>query len=95
MKKWIRIPGVAIGAAATAFGCLYLSPLLAGWAGAVTLWLATTRWGTNPPVDLPANTEVDPADVRRYREEHPGTSIEAAFRAVADATTAPPSDRAR
>lgn len=84
-----------MGVAATAYGCLYLSPLLAGFAGVATLWWATTRWGSNKPTELSANAEVDPAEVRHYREDHPGTSLTAAVRAVADATTAPSSDRAR
>lgn len=94
MKKWIRIPGVIIGAAATAYGCLYLSPLLAGFAGAATLWLATTPWGSRTPVQLPASPNMNPADVRRYREDHPGTSVEAAVRAVATAAEESPTDRA-
>lgn len=95
MKKWIRIPGVVIGATATAYGCLYLGPLLAGFAGAATLWLATTPWGSRTQVPLPASANVDPADVRRYREDHPGTSIEAAVQAVATAAEESPTDRAR
>lgn len=94
MKKWIRIPGVVIGTAATAYSCLYLSPLLAGFAGASTLWMATTRSGSRTPVPLPASADVDPADVRRYREDHPGTSIEAAVRAVATAAAKSPTDSA-
>lgn len=90
MKRWIRIPAVVVGAAATAYGCLYLSPLLTGWMGAATLWVATARWSSDKPVELPAGTEVDPADVRRYREEHPGVSIERAVAAVAERSAARP-----
>ncbi|WP_146240614.1 MULTISPECIES: hypothetical protein [unclassified Curtobacterium] len=91
MKRWIRIPAVVVGAAATAYGCLYLSPLLTGWMGAATLWMATTRWSSGEPIDLPAGTEVDPTDVRKYREDHPGLSIERAVAAVAGALAARPS----
>jgi hypothetical protein len=84
MKRWIRIPAVVIGAAATAYGCLYLSPLLTGWIGAATLWIS------GEPIEFPVGTEVDPTDVRRYREDHPGVSIERATAAVARASAAEP-----
>ncbi|WIB26026.1 hypothetical protein [Curtobacterium sp. MCSS17_015] len=90
MKRWIRIPAVVVGAAATAYGCLYLSPLLTGWIGAATLWTATTRWSSGEAIELPVGTEIDPADVRRYREDHPGVSIERAAAAVAKASAAQP-----
>jgi hypothetical protein len=90
MKRLIRIPAVVVGAAATAYGCLYLSPLLTGWIGAVTLWMATTSWSSGEPIELPVGTEIDPADVRRYREGHPGVSIERAAAAVAEASAPQP-----
>jgi len=89
-KRWIRIPVVVVGAAATVYGCLYLSPLLTGWMGAATLWMATTRWSSGEPIELPVSSQIDPADVRRYREDHPGVSIERAAAAVAGASTAQP-----
>jgi hypothetical protein len=88
MKRWIRVPAVVIFGAATAYGCLYLSPLLTGWMGAATLWMATTSWSYGEPIELPVDSEIDPADVRRYRVDHPGVSIERAAAAVAKAERA-------
>jgi hypothetical protein len=90
MKRWIRIPAVVFGGAATAYGCLNLSPLLTGWMGAATLWMATTSWSSGEAIELPDDTEIDPTDVRRYREDHPGVSIERAAAAVAEASAAQP-----
>jgi hypothetical protein len=92
MKRWIRIPAVVVGAAATAYGCLYLSPLLTGWIGAATLWMATTSWSSGEPIELPVDAEIDPADVRKYREEHPGVSIEQAVASVAGASAPQPNE---
>jgi hypothetical protein len=70
LKRGIRIPAVDVGAAARAYGCLYLSPLLTGWIGATTLWTATTRWSSGEPIELPVGTTFDPTDVKHSGPSH-------------------------
>jgi hypothetical protein len=82
VNRWVAafVPIAGLAAAGLAyalFGMLYAGIVL----------LATISWaafgksfvGSTP---VPAGSEIDPAAVRRYREEHPGTTITDAINAV-------------
>ncbi|MDT0212134.1 hypothetical protein [Curtobacterium sp. BRD11] len=90
MSKWILVPVVLIGVVVTAYGCLHWSPLLAGLAGWATLWVATTGPSVFGRARIAPGTMVDPAEVRRYRKEHPGSTISDAVVAVAASRSSSP-----
>lgn len=84
MTPRIRAIVTLVGVAATPIACALFGVLPAGTVALATLWFAASGpsivGATKPARDA---GELDPREVRRYREDHPGTTISEAAAAVA------------
>jgi hypothetical protein len=83
VNRWKKAICMLGGLAASALAFGLFGPTIAGLVLLATLWCGA--FGTPVIGDTPVlgrATSVDPGDVRRYREEHPGATISDAVAAV-------------
>jgi hypothetical protein len=83
VSRWAPAILTFVGLAATGLALALFGPLNACAVAVATLWYAT--WGTSiiGNTVIPPRSDIDPSEVRRYRVEHPGTTISEAAAAVA------------
>ena len=84
MKRWTPAVATLTGLAAACAAYALFGPLLAGMVFFATLSFAAFRKTVFGSTLISGRSKIDPAAVRRYREEHPGTTIADAINAVAD-----------
>lgn len=84
MTPWIRAIVTLVGVAAAPITFTLFGVLPAGMVTLATLWFAASGPSIIGTTNLADDAGgLDPREVRRYREDHPGTTISEAAAAVA------------
>jgi hypothetical protein len=83
VSRWAPAILTFVGLAATGLALALFGPLHACAVAVATLWYSTSGDSIIGNAAIPAGSDLDPLEVRRYRVEHPGTTISEAAAAVA------------
>jgi hypothetical protein len=83
VSRWSPAILTFVGLAATGLALALFGPLHACAVAVVTLWCSTSGRSSIGNRVIPAGSDLDPSEVRRYRVDHPGTTISEAAAAVA------------
>jgi hypothetical protein len=83
VSRWAPAILTFVGLAATGLALALFGPLHACAVAVATLWCSTSGDSVIGNTAIPTGTDLDLSEVRRYRVEHPGTTISEAAAAVA------------
>lgn len=83
MSRWAPAILTCAGFVAAGLALALFGSLCACAVAVATLWYATSGKSIIGETVVPPGSNVDPSEVRRYRLEHPGTTISEAAAALA------------
>jgi hypothetical protein len=83
VSRWAPAILTFVGVAATGLALALFGPLCACAVAVATLWYSTSGDSIIGNTVIPPGSDLEPSEVRRYRLEHPGTTISEAAAAVA------------